>query len=131
MMDKKKLHIAAGVICDKHNNVFIAQRPLKSHMGGFWEFPGGKLEDNETPEQALLRELQEEIGIDVTQCTLLDTVAHDFPDRHITLSFFLVTEWKNEPYGKEGQLSRWAPIVSLNADDFPPANRTIVALLQK
>ena len=131
MMDKKKLHIAAGVICDNHNNVFITQRPLGSHMGGFWEFPGGKLEDNETPEQALLHELQEEIGIDVTQCTLLDTVEHDFPDRHITLSFFLVSEWENEPYGKEGQLSRWIPIVSLNADDFPPANRTIVALLQK
>lgn len=130
-MDKKKLHIAAGVICDKHNNVFITQRPLKSHMGGFWEFPGGKLEDKETPEQALIRELQEEIDINVTQCTLLDTVTHDFPDRHITLSFFLVTEWENEPYGKEGQLSRWISIADLKAEEFPPANRTIVALLQK
>lgn len=131
MIDKKKLHIAAGVICDKQNNVFITQRPLTSHMGGYWEFPGGKLEDKETPEQALYRELQEEIGINVTQCQLLETVEHDFIDRHITLSFFLVTEWENKPYGKEGQLSRWIPIMSLNAEDFPPANRSIVALLQK
>ncbi|OAT34829.1 8-oxo-dGTP diphosphatase MutT [Proteus myxofaciens] len=130
-MDKKRLHIAAGVICDKRQNVFITQRPLKSHMGGYWEFPGGKLEENETPEQALFRELQEEIGIDVTCCSLIDTVVHDFPDRHITLSFFMVSEWENEPYGKEGQLSRWLPIADLNAEDFPPANRTIVALLQK
>lgn len=131
MMDKKKLHIAAGIICDQNNNVFITQRPLKSHMGGFWEFPGGKLEDKETPEQALVRELQEEIGIDVTQCSLFETVEHDFPDRHITLSFFLVTQWDNDPYGKEGQEFKWTSIGSLNADDFPPANRTIVALLQK
>lgn len=130
-MDKRKLHIAAGIICDKSNNVFIAQRPLKSHMGGFWEFPGGKLEEKETPEQALIRELQEEIGINVTQCSLFETVEHDCPDMHITLSFFLVTQWDNQPYGKEGQLSKWVPISSLNADDFPPANRTIVALLQK
>ncbi|MDX7568959.1 8-oxo-dGTP diphosphatase MutT, partial [Serratia marcescens] len=86
--------------------VFITQRPLTSHMGGYWEFPGGKLEDKETPEQSLYRELQEEIGINVTQCQLLETVEHDFIDRHITLSFFLVTEWENKPYGKEGQLSR-------------------------
>ncbi|WP_177332619.1 8-oxo-dGTP diphosphatase MutT, partial [Klebsiella quasipneumoniae] len=85
--------------------------PLTSHMGGYWEFPGGKLEDKETPEQALYRELQEEIGINVTQCQLLETVEHDFIDRHITLSFFLVTEWENKPYGKEGQLSRWIPIM--------------------
>lgn len=78
-----------------------------------------------------MRELQEEIGIDVTQYSLFETVEHDFPDRHITLSFFLVTQWDNAPYGKEGQDSKWTSIASLNADDFPPANRTIVALLQK
>lgn len=130
-MNKKKLHIAAGVIRDKNNQVFITQRPLSSHMGGYWEFPGGKLEENETAEQALFRELQEEIGINVVQCALLETVEHDFPDRHITLSFFLVDEWENVPYGKEGQLSRWLPINELVAADFPPANRSIVALLQQ
>nr|CAB58563.1 putative 8-oxo-dGTPase [Proteus mirabilis] len=127
MIDKKKLHIAA-VICDKQNNVFITQRPLASHMGGYWEF-GGKLEDKETPEQALYRELQEEIGINVTQCQLLETVEHDFIDRHITLSFFLVTSGKKLTV--KGATFRWVPIMSLNAEDFPPANRSIVALLQK
>ncbi|MBS9435748.1 8-oxo-dGTP diphosphatase MutT [Photorhabdus noenieputensis] len=128
-MEKKHLHIAAGIIRNTQHEVFITQRHADAHMGGFWEFPGGKVEKEETPEQALVRELQEEIGITVTHYELVKTVEHDFSDRLITLYFFLVDGWENEPFGKEGQLSRWVLQKDLIADEFPPANRSIVALL--
>ncbi|PHM46419.1 8-oxodGTP nucleoside triphosphatase [Xenorhabdus mauleonii] len=130
-MEKKYLRIAAGVIKNNNNEIFITQRSADSHMGGFWEFPGGKLEQGETPEQALIRELKEEVGIEVTHSELLDTITHDFPDRNITLYFFLVDEWKNDPFGREGQPYRWVLQSELIADEFPPANRSIVSLLTK
>ncbi|MBC8949713.1 MULTISPECIES: 8-oxo-dGTP diphosphatase MutT [Xenorhabdus] len=128
-MEKKHLHIAAGIIKNSNDEIFITQRRADSHMGGFWEFPGGKLEQGETPEQALIRELKEEVGITVTHCELIDTIKHDFPDRSITLDFFLVDEWKDKPFGKEGQPSRWVLQSELIADEFPPANRSIVGFL--
>lgn len=128
-MEKKQLNIAAGIIRNSQNEIFITQRPLGTHMGGFWEFPGGKLEQSETPEQALIRELNEEVGIDVTDCQMFKQVEHEFDDRHIRLYFFLVTEWENEPYGREGQASRWVKQTDLVADEFPEANRVIVAML--
>ncbi|PCO29164.1 8-oxo-dGTP diphosphatase MutT [Morganella morganii] len=129
MMEKKHLHIAAGVIRNAEGEIFIAQRPLKSHMGGYWEFPGGKLESGESPEQALVRELEEELGIVAVPGKLLQTAEHEFPDRLITIYFFLVEEWQNAPYGREGQPSRWVKQTALIAEEFPPVNRGIVALL--
>ncbi|MDE1475459.1 8-oxo-dGTP diphosphatase MutT [Xenorhabdus bovienii] len=130
-MEKKHLHIAAGIIKNTNDEIFITQRHVDSHMGGFWEFPGGKLEQGEIPEQALIRELKEEVGITVTHCELVETITHEFSDRNITLYFYLVDQWKNEPFGKEGQPSRWVLQTELIADEFPPANRSIVALLNK
>ncbi|MDC9588105.1 8-oxo-dGTP diphosphatase MutT [Xenorhabdus sp. XENO-10] len=130
-MEKKYLHIAAGIIKNSNDEIFITQRSADSHMGGFWEFPGGKLEQGETSEQALIRELKEEVGITVTHCELIDTITHDFPDRSIILDFFLVDEWKDEPFGKEGQPSRWVLQSELIADEFPPANRSVVGFLTK
>ncbi|WP_445494520.1 8-oxo-dGTP diphosphatase MutT [Photorhabdus sp. SF281] len=128
-MEKKHLYIAAGIIRNSRHEIFITQRHADTHMGGFWEFPGGKVEKEETSEQALVRELQEEVGITATHYELVKTVEHDFPDRLITLYFFLVDGWDNEPFGKEGQRSRWVLQTDLIADEFPPANRSIVALL--
>ncbi|CDH05286.1 7,8-dihydro-8-oxoguanine-triphosphatase,prefers dGTP [Xenorhabdus bovienii str. oregonense] len=130
-MEKKHLHIAAGIIKNTNDEIFITQRHVDSHMGGFWEFPGGKLEQGETSEQALIRELKEEVGITVTHCELVETLTHEFSDRNITLYFYLVNQWKNEPFGKEGQPSRWVLQTELIANEFPPANRSIVALLNK
>ncbi|MDE9445643.1 8-oxo-dGTP diphosphatase MutT [Xenorhabdus bovienii] len=130
-MEKKHLHIAAGIIKNTNDEIFITQRHVDSHMGGFWEFPGGKLEQGEISEQALIRELKEEVGITVTHCELVQTITHEFSDRNITLYFYLVDQWKNEPFGKEGQPSRWVLQTELIADEFPPANRSIVALLNK
>ncbi|PHM31135.1 8-oxo-dGTP diphosphatase MutT [Xenorhabdus innexi] len=128
-MEKKHLHIAAGIIKNSNDEIFITQRRADSHMGGFWEFPGGKLEQGETPEQALIRELKEEVGITVTHYELMEIITHEFSDRNITLYFFLVDQWENEPFGKEGQPSRWLLQTKLIADEFPPANRSVVGLL--
>lgn len=129
-MEKKHLHIAAGIIRNSQQQIFITKRPEGTHMAGFWEFPGGKLEKGELPEAALIRELEEEVGIIVTQSELFHRVDHEFDDRFITLYFFMVSEWDNEPYGKEGQVSRWVAQQGLVADEFPPANRVIVDMLR-
>lgn len=98
-------------------------------MAGFWEFPGGKLEQGELPEAALIRELEEEVGIIATQYEQFHRVDHEFEDRIITLYFFIVSAWDNEPYGKEGQDSRWVEQKALVENEFPPANRVIVEML--
>ncbi|EKT64934.1 8-oxo-dGTP diphosphatase MutT [Providencia burhodogranariea] len=129
-MEKKHLYIAAGIIRDKNQKIFITQRPDGTHMAGFWEFPGGKLEVGELPEDALIRELEEEVGIIVAECELFHCVEHEFDDRYITLYFYMVSSWNNEPYGREGQKGRWIDQKDLVADDFPPANRVIVDMLK-
>jgi len=126
----KQLNIAAGIIRNSAKEIFITQRDASSHMAGFWEFPGGKIESGETPEQAVIRELQEEVGIDAEAPVLLKTLEHRFPDRIITLYFFLVEEWQGEPYGKEGQPKRWVKQSELKAEEFPPANEAIVNALK-
>ncbi len=126
----KQLNISVGIIRNAQKEIFITQRDASSHMAGFWEFPGGKIESGETPEQALIRELQEEVGIEATSLVLLDTLEHRFPDRIITLHFFMVEGWKGEPYGKEGQPKRWIAQSQLNEAEFPPANEAIVRALK-
>ncbi|MFU2314671.1 8-oxo-dGTP diphosphatase MutT [Rahnella sp. PCH160] len=129
-MTLKQLNIAAGIIRNSGNEIFITQRDASSHMAGFWEFPGGKIEAGETPEQAVVRELHEEVGIDAKAPVLLKTLEHRFPDRIITLYFFLVEEWQGEPYGKEGQPKRWVKQSELKAEEFPPANEVVVNALK-
>ncbi|TCV99162.1 8-oxo-dGTP diphosphatase MutT [Biostraticola tofi] len=122
--------VAVGIIRNPQHEIFIAQRPEKAHMGGFWEFPGGKVEDGETPLQALTRELHEEAGIDVGQATLLSTGQHNFGDRQMAFYFYLVEQWKGEPCGNEGQPVRWCPQQELDPEDFPPVNAAIIRQLK-
>ena len=86
-------------------------------------------EAGETPEQALIRELQEEVGITPTQGSLFEKLEYQFPDRHITLWFWLVESWEGEPWGKEGQPAQWIAQYALNAEDFPPANAPVIEKL--
>ncbi|HFK4779445.1 TPA: 8-oxo-dGTP diphosphatase MutT, partial [Citrobacter koseri] len=86
----KKLQIAVGIIRNPNHEIFITQRAVDAHMANKLEFPGGKIEAGETPEQALIRELQEEVGITPREATLFEKLEYQFPDRHITLWFWLV-----------------------------------------
>ncbi len=125
----KHLQIAVGIIRNGQQEIFITQRAADSHMAGFWEFPGGKIEAGETPEAALKRELLEETGIVVQNANLLNVLEHTFTDRIVTLRFYMVDAWDGEPFGREGQSMRWVKQAELLADDFPPANAEIIELL--
>ncbi len=128
----KHVHVAAGIIRNIRQEIFITQRIGNAHLAGFWEFPGGKIELSETPEMALKRELWEETGIVVQQASLLNVARHYFPEspeRVTVLHFYLINEWKGEPFGREGQPVRWVAQNKLKMDDFPPSNVSIIKLL--
>lgn len=127
----KRLTIAAGIIRNRQGEIFITRRAADAHMANKWEFPGGKVEAGESPEQALVRELAEETGINVTSATLFESLEYQFPDRHITLWFFLVENWEGEPWGKEGQPGRWVAQGELIADEFPAANEPVIDKLKQ
>ncbi|WP_392439978.1 8-oxo-dGTP diphosphatase MutT [Edwardsiella piscicida] len=126
------LQIAVGIIRNARREIFIARRQSGSHLAGLWEFPGGKIEPGEHAQQALARELQEEVGIAVAPASaqLLRRIEHTFSDRRVVLHFFLVSAWQGDPCGREGQETRWAAAASLYADDFPAPNRAIIDALR-
>ncbi|EKN3346679.1 8-oxo-dGTP diphosphatase MutT [Yersinia ruckeri] len=126
----KHLQIAVGIIRNAQQEIFITQRAVNAHMAGFWEFPGGKIELGETPDAALYRELLEETGIVVQNAIPIKTLEHHFSDRIVTLMFYLVEQWQGEPFGREGQPMRWVKQSELQAEEFPPANLSIVELLR-
>ena len=125
----KHLQVAVGIIRNASKQIFLAQRAATSYMANKWEFPGGKIESGETPEQALIRELQEEVGITPRGATLFDKLEYTFPDRHITLWFWLVENWEGEPWGKEGQPGGWVSLHASDAEKFPPANAPVISRL--
>lgn len=127
------IEVVAAVIRDFDGNVLIAQRPLDKHQGGKWEFPGGKVEKGESRRSALVRELNEELGIDIGHSTRLISVYHEYEDKAIYLDVYEVLQWEGIATGKEGQSIRWVPSENLNNFDFPAANASIVeaALLPK
>lgn len=126
----KKIEIAVGIIRSHDGQIFITQRGEHSHLAGFWEFPGGKVEPNETPLETLHREIAEEIDIRILHAKYLKTVTHQYSDRFITIHAYLVDEWDGEPFAAEGQISRWVDEDDLCADDFPDANRTLIEMLK-
>lgn len=126
-MKNKRIHIAAGVILNSdQTKVFITQRAPKAHKGGLWEFPGGKVEDGETAQQAVIRELDEEVGIVVTASEILMSLEHDYSDKALTFDFFIINGFDGEPFGKEGQPGRWVMISQLPNYEFPEANHPVL-----
>lgn len=122
--------VAVAVIIDNQQRFLITQRPIHASHGGCWEFPGGKLEENETSELALIREIKEEVNIDVHQYQLLGEVNHQYPDKAVTLIIFLVTHFSGEPMCKENQLGmKWVNLQELNPQNFPAANQEIIAMI--
>ena len=127
------IEVVAAVIRDSEGNVLIAQRPLDKHQGGKWEFPGGKVEKGESRRSALVRELYEELGIEIGHSTRLISVYHEYEDKAIYLDVYEVLQWNGTAAGKEGQPVRWVACESLNEFEFPAANASIVeaAMLPK
>jgi len=124
------IHVAAAVICNDQGQVLIAKRPLDKHQGGLWEFPGGKVDADETVLAALKRELHEELGIDVEQARPLIRVHHHYADRSVLLDVWRVDRFSGEAHGREGQPIEWCAIGKLSAREFPQANLPIIAAVQ-
>lgn len=129
-MDKKRVWISAGIILNSsHEKVFITQRAAKAHQGGLWEFAGGKVELGETAEQAVIRELDEEVGIQATEVEHLMKLEHDYPDKALEFDFFLIRSFNGEPFGKEGQPGQWVRVEELVDYPFPAANVPVLERL--
>ena len=124
------LQVAVGVVINATGQVLIAQRKNDAHQGGLWEFPGGKLEQGETAEVALRRELYEEITIEVQATTPLITVHHCYPDLSVQLIVFKVTAFSGEARSGEGQPLRWVEPCHLGQYRFPDANQPIIKAVQ-
>jgi 8-oxo-dGTP diphosphatase len=127
---RQRVHVAVGVIRSRDGRILVARRSANQHLGGLWEFPGGKVEAGETVNQALARELHEELGIDVLAQSALCCIQHDYPDKSVLLDVWNVHEFSGTALGKEGQPLRWLFAHELNHSDFPQANRAIIRALQ-
>ena len=117
------------MLFDEAGQVLITQRPVGKFMAGYWEFPGGKLDRSESAEQALGRELHEELGIEVRRCHRLLELRHHYVDRAVHLEVFVVDESHGEPSGLEGQALRWVSVAALAQENLLPADRPIVEAL--
>lgn len=123
--------VAVGIITRPNQEFLIAQRPSHKYLGGFWEFPGGKIEPGETAEQALHRELQEEVGIQVKSYSLLTSLTHTYPQYSVNMSIYEVDQFLGEAESREQQLIRWVNFQQLSEYDFLDANGKIIEALQK
>jgi len=127
---RRVVHVVAGVLADAKNRVLLAQRPEGKHLAGGWEFPGGKTEPGETRFETLARELDEELGIEVTAARPLICVRHQYTVREILLDVWVVTEYRGEPAGLDGQALRWCPRAELAVAKLLPADQPIVTALR-
>ena len=123
------LRVAAAVLFDAAGQVLITQRPAGKYMAGYWEFPGGKLDPPEAAEQALARELREELGIELRRCHRLLDLRHHYADRAVHLEVFVVDESHGEPSGMEGQALKWVSVAALGQEKLLPADRPIIEAL--
>lgn len=126
----KRVHVAVGVIFNGLGGVLLSRRHDDAHQGGLWEFPGGKVEPGESVQDALARELAEELGIEVLHAQPLLEVRHDYGDKQVLLDVWGVHRFSGDPRGLEGQPLEWVPRADLHHYSFPAANLNILAALQ-
>ncbi len=128
-MNSLPVHVAVGVIQDADGRILVSRRHVKQHQGGLWEFPGGKLEGNESVYEALRRELREELGIDVQRAVPFKLLDYQYEDKCVRLDVWRVLEFRGEPCGLESQPITWRALGELKEEDFPAANHAIIAAL--
>jgi 8-oxo-dGTP diphosphatase len=126
------LLVTAVALLDSDNRVLLQQRPLDKHMGGLWEFPGGKVDPGETPERALVRELNEELGIDVRESCLapLTFASHAYDGFHLLMPLYICRNWKGRIEGREGQKVAWVSAAKLADYPMPPADIPLIPILR-
>ena len=124
--------VAAVALVDRDGRVLIAKRPAGKAMAGLWEFPGGKVADGETPEAALIRELKEELGIDVTASCLapFTFASHRYETFHLLMPLYLCRVWSGRPRALEHDEIKWVRPASLGDYEMPPADKPLIAMLR-
>jgi 8-oxo-dGTP diphosphatase len=125
-----QLQVAAGILMDESGRVLITERRCDGPFNGLWEFPGGKIKSNESSLQALIRELAEEIGIEVITSRSFMSLRHEYPDRSVEIEFFLISEWQCEPVGREGQQLRWVDRRLLDSAELLPADVPVIEAIR-
>ena len=128
----KMILVSAVALIDRDGRVLIAQRPEGKSMAGLWEFPGGKIEGGETPEQALIRELYEELGIETWSSCLapLTFSSHRYNEFHLLMPLFVCRKWDGVPKSKEGQNLKWVRVNKLKDFPMPAADIPLIAILR-
>ena len=126
------LLVSAVALIDADDRVLLARRPEGKFMAGLWEFPGGKVQDGETPEAALIRELDEELGIDTYESCLapIGFASHAYADFHLLMPLFVCRVWEGTPQPREGQTLAWVRPNAMRDYPMPPADIPLVAQLQ-
>ena len=126
------LLVVAAALIDVDGRVLLSQRPEGKNMAGLWEFPGGKIDPGETPEAALIRELNEELGIDTQESCLapLTFASHQYDDMHVLLMLYVCRRWQGTPTPREDNPITWVRPPRLGDYPMPPADKPLVAMLQ-
>jgi 8-oxo-dGTP diphosphatase len=123
-------HVAIAILCDAKQRVLVALRKPESHLGGYWEFPGGKCEGDESSLDALKRECREELNIDVLDCDEFMRFNYAYDDCHVDITAWMVTRYQGPLCGHEGQALRWLTLEELSSVKFLPGNQALVAKLK-
>ncbi|RFC66566.1 (deoxy)nucleoside triphosphate pyrophosphohydrolase [Fulvimarina endophytica] len=127
------LLVAACALVDADGRILIAQRPEGKSLAGLWEFPGGKVEQGETPEACLIRELREELGVETREACLapLTFASHRYEDFHLLMPLYVCRRFEGIARGREGQLVKWIRASQLRSYPMPPADEPLIAPLQE
>ena len=128
----KTVLVSAVALIDPDGRILLAQRPLGKSMAGLWEFPGGKVEAGETPELALIRELEEELGISTWESCLapLTFASHTYDDFHLLMPLFACRKWEGTPQAREGQTLKWVRSNALKDYPMPAADVPLIPIIR-